>query len=343
MSMIVSPTTLKRKWPGSMIPACTGPHRDLVHALAAHLGERERRGRRRWNSRRRGVLAEREVVGAARSRGGRAAADRGAPRRRCRRGRRSRARSARPGSGRSRARRAPGRRPVPAARGVDEPVLRGWREQVVHLESARRRRGGRRPAISTQLGAELAPQQLARAPGTSAGRDRAVQLAAAHDADVGRERGSASRRGQARRQRAEVVIVRRSPTMRSSSVVERRRARVTPEHARAPPRRAPSGTSGQRAALARRRRRPAARAVQHAVRGGRSATTNATARSASTSRHQPRRGPPRSRPASSANSDTKRPKGGSPTRASMPAANRPPVTGIVRQQPRHLRRSRPCR
>ena len=25
MSMIVSPTTLKRKWPGSMMPACTGP------------------------------------------------------------------------------------------------------------------------------------------------------------------------------------------------------------------------------------------------------------------------------------------------------------------------------
>ncbi len=25
MSMIVSPTTLKRKWPGSITPACTGP------------------------------------------------------------------------------------------------------------------------------------------------------------------------------------------------------------------------------------------------------------------------------------------------------------------------------
>ena len=42
MSMMVSPTTLKRKWPGSITPGVHRPDRDLVDAFAAHLGEGKR-------------------------------------------------------------------------------------------------------------------------------------------------------------------------------------------------------------------------------------------------------------------------------------------------------------
>ncbi len=66
--------------------------------------------------------------------------------------------------------------------------------------------------------------------------------------------------------------------------------------------------------------------------------TNATARNASTSAIS--QAWPAAKPArSSASFEMKRPNGGRPIRASIPAANSHPVTGMVRSRPETWRRS----
>ena len=139
-------------------------HRDLVDALAADLPEREGRPSS-WKSRGDGVFPEGMVVARARTRGGRAGADRDGPRARCRTGRASRARTVTPDSG---AWPATGSRVCSADRhGVawTNQSSRPWREQVVHRE-----RSAVAAAVGAhhqdQLGPELARQPPRAARGT---------------------------------------------------------------------------------------------------------------------------------------------------------------------------------
>ncbi len=134
-----SPTTEKRKCPGSMMPACTGPDRDLVHAVALDAHERivvgpgcrsaARRSRGAAESSRRARLrgaARAAVVGFARAMPTRSHA----------------ARCMRFAAGKSSARLGIGRRRRPAARSSSSsrPVGIGERTQRARRAAVRGRR-----------------------------------------------------------------------------------------------------------------------------------------------------------------------------------------------------------
>ncbi len=204
--------------PGLDDPGVHGSDRDLVHPLPADLGEWERAPVVGELARDR-VLAEREVVGrpeaVADERPGIGVPLGGDPEQIV-----DLTLESRGGVVKRRQRAERGRVGRYRRRGVQEPVLPGGREQIVHFE---------RGPVGSPVGGgheyELRPEPRAQKPGQrrDGGRtDRAVELAAPHHTHIGHRHRLGQRRGQlvqAGRHRPAISTIRRSSVSSGAGTV----------------------------------------------------------------------------------------------------------------------------